>query len=545
MFASRSWPKGRHGAPFGLSLLVFGILPTQIGYQDIAALLARQPGVAEHYRRHVLAASAGAMRVATFSFPQPMGTLIEPSVFARVASLQAQELDRTGSLSAAPLGNVFRRPQAEIKFPVVQRAHKGDRLSLARPAPKDVPAPAGVAVDAPKAKAQQAKTPQAEAAKAEAAKVDAPRVEAPPVEMPNVEAPASKSAASPVVRAKTAQVAPAEVKPAEAESKVQLAALPAPKDSQKASFAATEEPLDPEIAAALQDEPFPQFDISLALDTDPQIPQTHDGKVVSRPSEAEVSAALAENSIPVVRKDDFTIQTARLYFGGGSLGFEDERMQAWDEGQEPMLVVPGDPTMKKTALLGGADDARQAGESDAGKGEVTGVDKPLRGPAQRLGLDVPQRAKAEKCLADAVYFEARGEKVRGQIAVAQVVMNRVFSPYYPGTVCGVVYQNAHRRLSCQFTFACDGKPERIEEPDAWERARKIAKATLDGRLWLPEVGKSTHYHAYWVRPSWVREMRRMYKFGVHTFYRPRAWGDGSNLPVWGHAELTAATAAKF
>ena len=69
----------------------------------------------------------------------------------------------------------------------------------------------------------------------------------------------------------------------------------------------------------------------------------------------------------------------------------------------------------------------------------------------------------------------------------------------------------------------------------WDRAKKIAKAMLDGQLWLPEVAKSTHYHAYWVRPSWVHEMKKMYKFGVHTFYRPRAWGDGSEAPSWGNA----------
>ena len=70
----------------------------------------------------------------------------------------------------------------------------------------------------------------------------------------------------------------------------------------------------------------------------------------------------------------------------------------------------------------------------------------------------------------------------------------------------------------------------------WERAQKIAKAMLDGQLWLPEVDRSTHYHAYWVRPSWVSEMKRMYKTGVHTFYRPRNWGDGSDAPSWGTAD---------
>ena len=56
---------------------------------------------------------------------------------------------------------------------------------------------------------------------------------------------------------------------------------------------------------------------------------------------------------------------------------------------------------------------------------------------------------------------------------------------------------------------------------------------------MPEVAKSTHYHAYWVHPSWVSEMKKMYRFGVHTFYRPRAWGDGSEAPSWGTPAQTA------
>ena len=125
--------------------------------------------------------------------------------------------------------------------------------------------------------------------------------------------------------------------------------------------------------------------------------------------------------------------------------------------------------------------------------------------------------------------------MRGQIAVAQVVMNRVFSPFYPNDVCGVVYQNADRHLACQFTFACDGIPDVVTEPDAWARAKRIARDMLDGKLWMPEVAKSTHYHAYWVHPDWVDEMKKIYKLGVHTFYRPRAWGDGADEPTWGDA----------
>ena len=168
--------------------------------------------------------------------------------------------------------------------------------------------------------------------------------------------------------------------------------------------------------------------------------------------------------------------------------------------------------------------------------------KPPLSPAQRLELQGKDYDKAEKCLAQAVYFEARNEPARGQQAVAQVVLNRVFSPYYPKDVCSVVYQNAQRHLSCQFTFACDGKPETIRERGAWARANRIAKQTLEAKVWLPEVAKATHYHAAYVHPRWVRDMRVMVRYGLHTFYRPRNWGDGSNEPSWGTAANSAKTA---
>jgi spore germination cell wall hydrolase CwlJ-like protein len=159
--------------------------------------------------------------------------------------------------------------------------------------------------------------------------------------------------------------------------------------------------------------------------------------------------------------------------------------------------------------------------------------KPPLSPAQRLELQGKDYDKAEKCLAQAIYFEARNEPARGQQAVAQVVLNRVFSPYYPKDVCSVVYQNAHRHLSCQFTFACDGKPEAVNERGAWQRASRIATQTLNARVWLPEVDKATHYHAAYVRPNWIRDMKVMVRYGLHTFYRPRNWGDGSNEAHWG------------
>jgi hypothetical protein len=139
------------------------------------------------------------------------------------------------------------------------------------------------------------------------------------------------------------------------------------------------------------------------------------------------------------------------------------------------------------------------------KGEVTGAGKRPKTPAERLSLSGPQRAKSEKCLAEAVYFESRGEVKRGQIAVAQVVMNRVFSGFYPNNVCGVVYQNAHRKLACQFTFACDSVPDVIEEPDMWEQAKGNRPRLCSTQA--VAVG-DRHIHALpqlLVHPSWVTE----------------------------------------
>jgi spore germination cell wall hydrolase CwlJ-like protein len=185
----------------------------------------------------------------------------------------------------------------------------------------------------------------------------------------------------------------------------------------------------------------------------------------------------------------------------------------------------------------------KGGESIANKGEVTGVDQRPKSPAERLALSGASFEKAEKCLTDVVYFEARGEAVRGQIAVAQVIMNRVFSPFYPNDVCEVVHQRNSR--GCQFSYNCDGIPNVVIEPIAYVRAKHIAHDMLVGKLWMPEVAKATHYHAYWVHPDWVNEMKEIDKIGVHTFYRPRAWGDGGDEPTWGNAKATRKEAALF
>jgi spore germination cell wall hydrolase CwlJ-like protein len=461
MSDERKMPKGARIASFGLVLCVFALTPNEIGYQDIASLLARQPGVAERWQKRVFSAAA-TVQLATYTFGRPIGTAAPQSASYRLANLDAQDLDVvTGSIPRNPIMQAPPRYQA-ADFPKVDRSLKGDRLVVAQP----------------------------------------PAVEPEtglPDEIPStLEDPAASNAS---VR------------------------------GMKTAAASERAPLDPELQAALSAPPLPQYDASLSLESKPlddlkALPETR-------------SVAIAT----VPQRDGFNIKASSLFFGNSSLGGSLENIERWNPGEEPIVMLP-DPDMKVIASLPPqSGDAKEtaSGETIAPKGEVNADDQRTKTPAERLGLlNTNERAKQEKCLAEAIYFEARGEAVRGQIAVAQVVMNRAFSGYYPNTVCGVVYQNKHRHFACQFSFACDGSPDVIREQDMWERAQKIAKAMFDGQVWLPEVGKSTHYHAYYVHPSWVAEMKKLYQFGVHKFYRPKAWGDGSEAPAWGTPAQTAA-----
>jgi hypothetical protein len=137
-------------------------------------------------------------------------------------------------------------------------------------------------------------------------------------------------------------------------------------------------------------------------------------------------------------------------------------------------------------------------------------------------VDKSGKAVSEKelwCMATAIYFEARGEAYRGQVAVAQVVMNRVAHRLYPDTICNVVFQNEHMRNACQFSFACDGIPERITDKKSWAQAEEIATGVINGSLYITEVGKSTHYHATYVYPHWAPRLKRNTKIGHHIFYQ--------------------------
>jgi spore germination cell wall hydrolase CwlJ-like protein len=132
--------------------------------------------------------------------------------------------------------------------------------------------------------------------------------------------------------------------------------------------------------------------------------------------------------------------------------------------------------------------------------------------------------KEQRCLAEGIYFEARGEVEKGQAAVAQVILNRVRNPKFPNTICGVVYQNVTWFNRCQFSFACDRVRDRVIPGKHWETAQAVALAVTAGKIWIEDVGSSTHYHATYVRPAWARTMVRVSKIGQHIFYRTRNGG---------------------
>ncbi len=144
-------------------------------------------------------------------------------------------------------------------------------------------------------------------------------------------------------------------------------------------------------------------------------------------------------------------------------------------------------------------------------------------PFSMAGASAIDRGRAAQCLTAAIYYEAASEPDAGQQAVAQVILNRVRHPAFPGTVCGVVYQGSEH-AGCQFSFACDGAMTRVPARTAWVRAARAAGMALAGYVFAP-VGLATHYHTYAVTPAWNRSLVMTDVVGAHFFHRWKGfWG---------------------
>lgn len=156
---------------------------------------------------------------------------------------------------------------------------------------------------------------------------------------------------------------------------------------------------------------------------------------------------------------------------------------------------------------------------------------PMPAPFHPEWLSPADLETATDCMAQAIYYEANSEPFAGQLAVAQVILNRLRHPRFPKTVCGVIHQGSERTTGCQFTFACDGSLARKPDPAGLQRARTVAQAALHGAV-SAQAGQATHYHTIWIVPVWAAELRKVAIVSHHVFYRPPAfYADYALTPV--------------
>ena len=133
-------------------------------------------------------------------------------------------------------------------------------------------------------------------------------------------------------------------------------------------------------------------------------------------------------------------------------------------------------------------------------------------------LPKPKPTSEMKCLAEAIYFEARGEAIEGQYAVGEVIINRVLSKDFPNSVCGVISEGASRLNACQFSYNCDGKIEKITEKKIYERILKLSEMLLEPSARFL-TGGATFYHSKLVSPSWSKKFKKTNEIGNHVFYK--------------------------
>lgn len=459
-----------------------------VAYQDLVSYLAQRSGVDQTWRRHVASLVRPQMTMASFALARPMPREeAEPQrVLARFDAAAASGANpRSGDRLVGPavgagLGRAVVYPQANRDAKsdlLVERSRLRPSLTAARPTTAMLEAPADLTTVA-----RLARDPTI-------ARVD---TEHSPLALGGVQ---------------LAAVAP----DAMLDDRTSVARLGlagpaiAPADAQ---------PADPAQAHGQADE------------TQPGGGEPDEAQFGE---ERRFATELAEDRAGIAISGEGPLARAGVGFGTPALPLENEPFR---------VTTTHEPVAGFDPILGAFATDRRGDRPDPALARVfrtpapssldeTSPERQTRTghPVLSLELSGAALARAQKCLAEAVYWEARSEPERGQMAVAQVVVNRAVSGFYPRDICGVVYQNAHRYLACQFTFACEGRRSLVAtEPEPWTLASRIARDMLAGRTWLAEVGHATHYHATYVRPWWARSMNRLQQIGVHVFYRPRQWG---------------------
>lgn len=461
-----------------VSFLAFG--SQSVGHQDLASLLAARSGADQTWRRHIAAQAPQSLRMASFAFARPIprddSVVGVQRVRFTVDEANFTDPRRSDRFFGPAVGVGAERP---VIYPQVNRVTKGDLLA-----------------ERPKLRAN----------------LPAPRATASLLAAPDVLTATSTFTRRPDLTEDEASVAG-----------LQLAAVNRGltlTDQSPAGRLGLTGPVFGEVDPIATHEP---ADVDARFPT--ELPEDRAGIAVSGDGPiARASVGMGAPSIPL-DSEPFRIASTHEPVAGfdpilGGLS-TDRRGDRPDLALQRLFQPPAPLSLRRT-------------DAEITTGVVASGAHAARAghPALTLGLSDQTLARAQRCLAEAVYWEARSEPESGQVAVAQVVVNRAVSGFYPRDICGVVYQNAHRYLACQFTFACEGRRSLTPtEPQPWSTARRIANDMLAGRLWLAQVGHATHYHANYVSPRWARTMRKKQQIGVHKFFRPREWGDRPQVEV--------------
>src|SRR5947209_11066650 len=387
MVPSANGPEGGLRAPFGLGVLMLLLLPSEVGYQDLAALIARQPPVVDRSQKASFASPFGTIHEAKFIMPRPVGASISPSLEYTLVGLDPNNADLTGSIRERWLGESAMQPSPfggqivdrsrKGDYGIVRQydrvARKGDRLKPrsdepeqqapvfaqrqgAAETPRSLEPPTGVAED------EFAGAGEARVAGIAAGQSKAPSVAAAPA-APAALQEAGSEGESPVRPVTSLSFAAADVDPALRAARLYFSIDPmGQKLGAIEPWAPGEEPQFEDASA-----------VALGVDSD---------------------------RTPFPAASESNIKLAALppeAFPGERAGIVDAPVERAD-----LPPLPADPSIVTKNGTGG-------GQTVAPKGEVTGAEQRPKNPAERLGLDEHSRAKSEKCLAEATDCEARGD----------------------------------------------------------------------------------------------------------------------------------------